>query len=208
MAGLLPASRRLAPVPCVTPVVGGDSMGRQWLLAAAEITAAASGEWPPPAGCGPLCWTYFPPIATRARGMDAGSVRAARDFAAAACVRWGVTERHEDIGIVVSELLTNALRHALPGSDPNRPGWPIRLGLLQSGPSVFCTVTDPSSAAPVQKEPGRLAETGRGLQVVSALSDEWGYLIRTTPDGTGKIVWAMFLMTPLARVPRKSPGAA
>jgi len=41
----------------------------------------------------------------------------------------------------------------------------------------------------VPQEPSYLAETGRGLHVISALADTWGY---TTPTGTGKVVWAMF----------------
>ena len=34
-----------------------------------------------------------------------------------------------------------------------------------------------------------LAETGRGLQIICALSDRWGY---TALGGTGKVVWATF----------------
>jgi hypothetical protein len=41
----------------------------------------------------------------------------------------------------------------------------------------------------VAKEADVLAETGRGLHVVSALADLWGC---TTPSGRGKAVWAMF----------------
>ena len=42
--------------------------------------------------------------------------------------------------------------------------------------------------------PGFLAETGRGLHIICALSDKWGY---TTPSATGKVVWATFT-SPLA----------
>jgi hypothetical protein len=41
----------------------------------------------------------------------------------------------------------------------------------------------------VPKHPSLLAETGRGLHVIGALADAWGY---TTPGDTGKVVWAMF----------------
>jgi anti-sigma regulatory factor (Ser/Thr protein kinase) len=98
-----------------------------------------------------------------------------------------MAERSEDIAIVISELLTNALRHALP-----EPGhtWPIRLGLLQPGPCLLCAVTDPSRAAPIpQAPPELLPETGRGLHIICALSDRWGY---TTLSDTGKVVWAAF----------------
>ena len=90
------------------------------------------------------------------------------------CAGGGVNSSH-DIAIVVSELVTNALRHALPGCGHNLPRRPIRLGLLQPGPCVLCAVADPSNAAPVLRMPGSLAETGRGLQIICALSDQWGY---------------------------------
>jgi hypothetical protein len=134
-------------------------------------------------------WTCFPHVATRTPGVDAGSVRAARDFAVATVERWGTAQRCEDIAIVVSELLTNALRHALPESGKTWPRSPIRLGLLQPGPCVLCAVADPSRRTPVPKQPSLLAETGRGLHVIGALADAWGC---TTPGDTGKVVWAMF----------------
>ena len=107
--------------------------------------------------------------------------------------RWGEAERSQDIAIVVSELLTNALRHTRPGSADGRPRRPIRLGLLQLSPCLLCAVADPSPAAPVPRSPATLGETGRGLHIVCALSDRWGY----TTSGTGKVVWAMFT-APLA----------
>jgi anti-sigma regulatory factor (Ser/Thr protein kinase) len=148
----------------------------------------ASGNWPLSPDPAPTGWSCLPRIATRTPSVDAGSVRAARDFTTATLQRWGVTERSEDIAVVVSELLTNALQHAWPGSGDTRPRWPIRLGLLQPGPCVLCAVADPSGVAPVPKTPGSLAETGRGLHIICALSDQWGY----APNDTGKVVWAMF----------------
>ena len=128
-----------------------------------------------------------PRIATRLLGADPGSVRVARDFTVATLHRWGAAERTSDITLVVSELLTNALRHAGSGDTwPRRPVW---LGLLQPGPCVLCAVADPSKAAPTLRAPGSLAETGRGLHIICALSDRWGY---TTPSETGKVVWALF----------------
>jgi hypothetical protein len=131
----------------------------------------------------------LPRVAIRTLSADAGSVHAARDFTVATLRRWGTAERSQDIALVVSELLTNALRHAVPGSvGDSRPSWPIRLGLLQPGSSVLCAVADPSRTAPVLQARGSLAETGRGLHLICALSDQWGF----TPSDTGKVVWAMF----------------
>jgi hypothetical protein len=167
-----------------------SGMGHCWLASAVEMAALASANWPLSSAPGPGSWACFPRVATRTPGVDARSVRAARDFTSATVQRWGVAQRCEDITIVVSELLTNALRHALPDSSETRP-WPsIRLGLLQFGPCVLCAVADPSRRAPVPKDRGQLAETGHGLHVVAALADAWGF---TTPSDIGKVVWAMFL---------------
>ena len=65
-------------------------------------------------------WACPPRIATRALRAQAGSVRAARDFTVATLHRWGTAHSSEDVAIVVSELLNDALRHALPG--PAAPG--------------------------------------------------------------------------------------
>ena len=144
-------------------------------------------------------WAYGPRIATRTLGAEAGSVRTARNFTVATLRRWGTAERSQDIAIVVSELLTNALRHARPGSGDIWPRRPIRLGLLQPGPCVLCAVADPGKAAPAPQRLGSFAETGRGLHIICALSDQWGY---TTPSDTGKVVWAMFYRTLAARLTR------
>ncbi len=170
-----------------------SGIGWHWLTSAVEMAALASGNWPLAPDQVSQRWTRFPRIATRTPGVDARSVRAARDFTIATLQRWGVAERRDDIVTVVSELLTNAVCHALPGPGDTQPRRPIRLGLLQPGPCVLCAVADPSERAPVATEPGHLAETGRGLHVIGALSDQWGY---TTPSDMGKVVWAMFSARP------------
>jgi anti-sigma regulatory factor (Ser/Thr protein kinase) len=165
------------------------SAGCRWLMPAAEMAGLPIGRWRPSPDPALAGWAWLPRIATRALGADAGSVRAARDFTVAISRRWGMAERSPDIAIVVSELMTNALRHAPPGPGDTRPRRPIRLGLLQPGPCVLCAVADPGTAAPAPRAPGSLDETGRGLHLICALSDQWGF---TTPSETGKVVWALF----------------
>jgi anti-sigma regulatory factor (Ser/Thr protein kinase) len=165
-----------------------DGGGYRWLMLAAEMVGLASSAGRPAPDPAPVGWASLPRIATYTSGGGAGSVRAARDFTLATLHRWSAADRSYDIAIVVSELLTNALRHARPGSRDDRPRRSIRLGLLQLGPGVLCAVADPSTAAPVLRPPGSLAETGRGLHIVCALSDRWGY----ASSGTGKVVWAVF----------------
>lgn len=166
----------------------------RWLMQAAEVAGLASSGWragPVPAPAGRIRPLQ---TATRSLGTDAGSVRTARDFTVATLHRWGIAERGHDIAIVVSELVTNVLRHALPISGDARHGQqPVRLGLLQLGPCLLCAVADPGQAVAVPRRAGSRAETGRGLHVISTLSDKWGYT--TTPGDTGKVAWALFTPT-------------
>ncbi|HUK67726.1 MAG TPA: ATP-binding protein [Streptosporangiaceae bacterium] len=182
-----------------------DRTACHWLALAAEMADQASGNRSLSADPALTGWPRLPRIATCTPGGGAGSVRAARDFTIATVQRWGVTERTEDIATVVSELLTNALQHALPASGENKIRWPIRLGLLRPGPCVLCAVADPSEVAPMPQAPNSLAETGRGLHIICALSDNWGY---TALSDMGKVVWAVFStrLTPPFRHP--SPGAS
>jgi Histidine kinase-like ATPase domain len=161
----------------------------RWLMLAAEMAGLVNGDRRPTPDAGPVGRACSPRIATCLFGADTGSVRAARDFTVATLHRWGIAERSPDITIVVSELLTNALRHALPTCGETGPRRPVRLGLLQPGPCVLCAVADPSKAAPTPQTPCSLTETGRGLHIIGALSDQWGY---TTLNETGKVVWALF----------------
>ena len=168
--------------------------GWQWLHCAAEMAAVASGSstLSPAVPATPATpgWTAFPRVAMRTPGIEPGSVSAARKFTTLTMTRWGLAERGDDVAIVVSELLSNALRHGLPPIAEPRPDRPIRLGLVHSGPSVLCAVADPSDELPVPREAGWLDESGRGLHVIASLSDQWGScMARGRP---GKVVWATF----------------
>ena len=160
-----------------------------WLSSAADMAAAVSGVRPLARHPAEQRWSGYPRVATRTPGAGAGSVGVARDFTAATMQRWGISERGDDIVIVVSELLTNALRYTMPCPGAARPRWPVRLGLLQPGPWVLCAISDPSDEVPVPKDLSCFGESGRGLRVVDSLCDEWGC---TPPGPRGKVVWAMF----------------
>jgi hypothetical protein len=180
-------------------------VGWRWLAPAVAMAAAASGASQRTPRLAPTDWTCFPRLAMRTAGADTRAVGTARDFCLSTMRRWGVTGCEDDVAVVVSELLTNAIRHALPqAGSPGGPQagfpeglagaagrsrWPVRLGLVQPGQFVLCAVADPSSRPPQPKEPDYLAESGRGLHVISALSDRWG---NTVPTDAGKVVWALF----------------
>jgi anti-sigma regulatory factor (Ser/Thr protein kinase) len=155
-----------------------------WLAPAVRMAAAGHGVHPLTADRAALEWTCFPRVATRTPRGTPQSVGAARDFGLATLRRWTVADRTDDIAVVLSELLTNALRH---GAD--QPAHPVRVALVQPARFVLVVVTDPGRQVPVLREPDYLAESGRGLHVINALSDTWGY---TTPTDVGKAVWALF----------------
>jgi anti-sigma regulatory factor (Ser/Thr protein kinase) len=86
----------------------------------------------------------------------------------------------EDVRLVVSELATNAIRHA---------NTPFTVTLQRVDQSVLLTVTDGSSVPPVQLATDLLETGGRGLSIVDLLSGDWGVIRR---GDEGKSVWASF----------------
>jgi anti-sigma regulatory factor (Ser/Thr protein kinase) len=118
----------------------------------------------------------------------------------------------DNLGIVVSELVTNALVHAYssveggPGSEAGRISLCLIHELCQSVEPgverVVFAVADPSAEAPVAPDPERsagglwgLCESGRGMTLVEALADDWGWRRVRPPGGAepaGKVVWALF----------------
>jgi anti-sigma regulatory factor (Ser/Thr protein kinase) len=176
------------------PSIGGT--GSHWLILAAEMAGLVNDSWQPSPDPARTACEYPLRIATCALSGHASSVRTARDFTFATLRRWCTAHSSQDITVVVSELVTNALRHALPEPGATGPPGQVQLGLLEYGPWLLCAVADPGRATPVPRPSGSLAETGRGLQMICALSDLWGY---TDPSDAGKIVWAMFTARRAAR---------
>ncbi|MFB7369184.1 ATP-binding protein [Streptomyces sp. NPDC056222] len=129
------------------------------------------------------------------------AVRGARKFTQATLAQWELTERFDDVALVVSELVTNALRHALPSDAPQdeggRPTPPVRLHLMRWTSRLVCAVRDPSHRSPETREADEdfAAESGRGLFLVDSFSDGWGWhpLAGTLQ---GKVVWALFRLGP------------
>jgi anti-sigma regulatory factor (Ser/Thr protein kinase) len=127
------------------------------------------------------------------------AVREARRFTRRTLDGWPTGDRFDDICLVVSELVTNALRHALPaGGGDARPAdghGPVRLHLMRCAERLVCAVRDPSDDSPVARETEDFAaESGRGLFLVESFSDGWGWYPLT---GTlrGKVVWALFRLS-------------
>lgn len=89
--------------------------------------------------------------------------------------RWGLNDLVPTAELLVSELVTNAVRYA-QGK--------IGLRLVLEG-GLVCEVLDDSAALPRLRHPDDSDERGRGLQVVSQLALRWG----ARRAGAGKVVW-------------------
>ncbi|MEV7325510.1 SpoIIE family protein phosphatase [Streptomyces sp. NPDC093970] len=89
---------------------------------------------------------------------------------------WGLARLADPAGLLVSELVTNAIRHS--------HSRPVQLRLIR-GETLLCEVDDDDHTLPtlLGTDPG--AEAGRGLRVVSTLAREWG----TSRTAAGKTVW-------------------
>ena len=117
----------------------------------------------------------------------AESARRARDFTRAALRGWGMGNLDDMAVLVVSELVTNALRHAVLSGQWMLGEHPITLILLRRDAYLLCMISDPVSSGPVRVSPDAAAEGGRGLQIVESCSARWGW----HPTATGKVVWAL-----------------
>ncbi|MGA5894526.1 ATP-binding protein [Streptomyces venetus] len=122
------------------------------------------------------------------------AVREARQFTRGTLDQWDMGDSFDDVCLVVSELVTNALRHGLPGSTPGVNGHepPVRLHLMRWTERLVCAVRDPSHDSPVARETDDFSsESGRGLFLVDSFSDSWGWH-PLAGALSGKVVWAMF----------------
>ncbi|MFD8722268.1 SpoIIE family protein phosphatase [Streptomyces sp. NPDC059629] len=99
----------------------------------------------------------------------------ARRLTRQALAGWGLDELSDTAELLVSEIVTNAVRHA---------SRPISLRLLRTG-VLRCEVGDDVPQLPRLRRALPSEEHGRGLYLVNRLARRWG----TTRLGTGKIVW-------------------
>ncbi|MCB5911826.1 SpoIIE family protein phosphatase [Streptomyces pinistramenti] len=111
---------------------------------------------------------------------DPSVVAHARETAAGQLAAWGLEHLAFTTELVVSELVTNAIRY---GSAPIR----VRLILEHT---LICEVWDGSSTSPYLRHPRTTDEGGRGLFLISQFAHRWG--TRYTTEG--KIIWTEQLL--------------
>jgi anti-sigma regulatory factor (Ser/Thr protein kinase) len=107
----------------------------------------------------------------------AASVTQARRFATSA-IADAPSDILDAVAVMVSELATNSVRHA-------ESHFTVRVE--RNGGALRIEVSDSGPGEPTVRSPGPTEPTGRGLQIVRALADDWG--VRPMPDGRGKAVW-------------------
>jgi len=107
---------------------------------------------------------------------DPEHVAAARQAAIEQLTAWRLDEAAFVTELVVSELVTNAIRYGAP---------PIQLRLIRDR-TLICEVSDGSSTSPHLRRAHAFDEGGRGLLLVAQLTKRWGS--RQTPRG--KTIWA------------------
>ncbi|MER5725208.1 ATP-binding SpoIIE family protein phosphatase [[Kitasatospora] papulosa] len=99
----------------------------------------------------------------------------ARRLARRALSRWGLDDLSDEVELLVSEVVTNAVRYA------ERP---VTLRLLRTD-ILRCEVGDDAPQLPRQRRARETDEGGRGLFLVNRLARRWG----ATRLSTGKVVW-------------------
>ncbi|MEY9968625.1 PAS domain S-box-containing protein [Streptacidiphilus sp. MAP12-16] len=107
---------------------------------------------------------------------DPALVTEARTWATRQLAAWGLEEAAFVTELVVSELVTNAIRYGLP---------PIQLRLIRDR-TLICEVSDASNTAPHLRRARTFDEGGRGLLLVAQLTRRWG----TRQTHHGKTIWA------------------
>ncbi|MEV7287256.1 ATP-binding protein [Streptomyces sp. NPDC093252] len=110
---------------------------------------------------------------------DPGAVRTARAEVREQLRDWSLESLSDLAALLVSELVTNALRHATG---------PVGLRLIRRGGGsgmLLVEVSDSLPDLPTERAPDPEDESGRGLLLVASSADRWG----TRPDDSGKTVW-------------------
>ncbi|WP_433916515.1 SpoIIE family protein phosphatase [Streptomyces sp. NBC_01744] len=135
-------------------------------------------------------------VATWTLPNDPALVATARTLTGRQLAYWDLEELEFTTELIVSELLTNAIRYATG---------PIQLRLIRDL-TLICEVTDDSSTAPRLRHAYDTDEGGRGLFLIAQLTRRWG----TRYAARGKTIWAEQTLPttePHAKEPVPTPPA-
>jgi PAS domain-containing protein/anti-sigma regulatory factor (Ser/Thr protein kinase) len=115
-------------------------------------------------------------VATQVLPPDPRAAKTARDIAVTALHGWQLAEHADLMELLVSEVVTNAIRYA---------NTPSHLTLRRGRNALYVEIADGDSRVPRLLNPTADDEGGRGLQLVAELATHWG----ARPTSTGKTVW-------------------
>ncbi|MGY1728346.1 ATP-binding protein [Geodermatophilus sp. SYSU D01062] len=124
-------------------------------------------------------------MARRTFPAVAASVPAARRFATEAVAHLP-GQLGQTVAVLVSELATNAVRHA--------GGSPFAVDVDAADGRLWVGITDTGTGQPIPRSPAITDEHGRGLHLVAALADRWGAHRRR--DTGAKTVWFELTVLP------------
>ncbi len=106
--------------------------------------------------------------------LDAAGL--ARRHVRGALLVWQLEELIDPVLLLTSEVVSNALLHA---------GTPLTVAIVLDGAGVRVEVRDGSPVQPVRRRRSATATTGRGVQLLDTLADDWGSRVADE----GKLVW-------------------
>lgn len=156
------------------------------------VTVPAPPASPPQFLPVPSAWWETSAVTSRPLSPVPEEARTARKFVRELLTCWGLGHLSDDAELIIAELVVNAVRHGLRTAPQAvtsaSAASALRLCLLRRVGEVMLAVTDPSNEAPRPRAPGWTGESGRGLQIVGALSYVWGW---SPLEGRGKAVWAV-----------------
>jgi anti-sigma regulatory factor (Ser/Thr protein kinase) len=116
-------------------------------------------------------------VAALPLSADAQAGARSRRFAEQTLAGWGLSDQCDDVAIVATELVSNAVRHSLA---------PVALRLHHIADRIVVEVLDEDDRPPRPGQPGAHDESHRGLLIVETLAQRWG----SRPMHPGKAVWA------------------
>ncbi len=162
---------------------------------------------PPPAGR----------VGVRHFAAETSSVPKARRYTADLAHAWDLGDVVDTAELLVAELTTNAVEASCRTGGHTTPGRRerIALRLTCTDTTMVIEVWDEAAAVPVRRAQAAEAESGRGLFLVEALSQDFGYY----PTSGGKVVWCVIAFAgspfpsadgrggPPGALPRRDAGA-
>ena len=148
--------------------------------------------WPDAVADPPGMSASWPLSTSLPLGALPGATPCARLHARAVLAEWDLNDLAEAAELIVSELVTNAVRASTASN--GRPRYDglqmpvVVLRMASDGIGLLIEVWDGIPGSPAAAHPGPDDESGRGLMLVAAQCDRWSW--QTVPGWPGKVVWA------------------